>query len=169
MQNACEKYEEWGTGFVLLVVGLMTLWLILGVRLTYPAGVVWAGLFTLLFVSVFYSAFYLTCRHCYYYGKKCYLAVGLVVPYFFKKVEGPVAPWRATLWLVHLLLAIAFPLVFIFQDRSILWGVLVSIVYLAAPVTAMVVINRYSCPRCKHTECISNPDGKKHGVAVSAP
>jgi hypothetical protein len=161
MQEACEKYGEWGNGIVLLIVSLMVLWLVLGVWVTAPAGTFVAGLFAALCISVFYSAFYLTCRHCYYYGKKCYLAVGLVVPYFFKKVEGPVAPWRATVWLVHLLIAMAFPLVFIFREHTVARGVLYSIVYLAAPVTAMVVINRYSCPRCKHTECISNPDRKK--------
>ena len=168
MEEACEKYEEWGNGFVLMIVSLMVLWLVLGVRAISPAGVAYAGIFALLYLSVIYSAFYLTCRHCYYYGKKCYLAVGLVVPYFFKKVEGPVAPWRATLWLVHLLLVIAFPLVFVFREHSILRGVFISIVYLAPPVAAMVLINRYSCPRCKHTECISNPDRKKNGAAISA-
>lgn len=161
MQQSCEKYEEWGNGFVLMMASLMLLWLVLGVRVTAPAGTVYAGSFAALYLSVFYSAFYLTCRHCYYYGKKCYLAIGLVVPYSFKKVQGAVAPWRAILWLIHLLVAIAFPLVFVFREHSIILGLLVSIVYLSAPVTAMVVINRYSCPRCKHTECISNPDRKK--------
>jgi hypothetical protein len=167
MQETCETYEEWGNGFVLMVVSLMLLWLVLGVWVTAPVGFVYAGAFAVLYMSVSYSAFYLTCRHCYYYGKKCYLALGLVVPYFFNKVEGPVVPWRATLWLVHLLVVIGFPLVFIFREHSIVRGLLVSFVYLAAPVTAMVVITRYSCPRCKHTECISNPDRKK-ASAVSA-
>ena len=169
MEEGCAKYEEWTNGFVLMAVSLMVLWFVMGVWASSPAGAAYAGIFALLYLSVVYSAFYLTCRHCYYYGKKCYLAIGLVVPSFFKKVEGPVAPWRATLWLVHLLVAVAFPLVFIFQEHSILRAVFVSVSYLAAPVTAMVVINRYSCPRCKHTECISNPDRKKNGAAISAP
>ena len=161
MQEPCEKYEAWGNGFVLLVVSLMMLWLVLGVWFVSTASMAYAVVFAGLFVSIIFSALYLTCRHCYYYGKKCYLAVGLVVPYFFKKVEGPVAPWRATVWLVHMLIAIFFPLVFIFREHTIVQGVLYSIVYLGAPVTAMVVINRYSCPRCKQTDCISNPDRKK--------
>jgi len=168
MQETCEKYEEWGNGFVFMVVTLMLLWLVLGVWVSSPAGTIYAASFAALYVSVVYSAFYLTCRHCYYYGKRCYLAVGLVVPYFFKKVEGPVVPWRATLWFVHLLVAIAFPLIFIFREHSIFRGLLVSIVYLAAPVAAMVVINRYSCPRCKHTECISNPDRKNAAEASTS-
>ena len=90
MEEGCVKYEEWPNGFVLMIVSLMVLWLVMGVWASSPAGVAYAGVFALLYLSVFYSAFYLTCRHCYYYGKKCYLAVGLVVPYFFMKVEGPV-------------------------------------------------------------------------------
>jgi hypothetical protein len=167
MKQACEKVEEWGKGFVLLVVSLMLLWLVLGVWVTAAAGAFVAVLYVVLYISVLYSAFYLTCRHCYYYGKKCYLAVGLVVPYFFEKVEGPVAPWRATVWLVHLLIAMAFPLLFIFREHTILHGVFYSMVYLVAPVTAMVVVNRYSCPSCKHTECISSPD-RKRGTEVPA-
>jgi hypothetical protein len=166
MQQICEKYEEWGNGFVFMMASLMFLWVVLGVWVTAPAGTVYAGSFAALYLSVFCSAFYLTCRHCYYYGKKCYLAIGLVVPRFFKKVEGPVAPWRATLWLIHLLVAIAFPLVFVFREHSILRGLLFSIVYLAGPVTAMIVINRYSCPCCKHTACISNPD-RNRATAIS--
>jgi hypothetical protein len=161
MEQACEKYEEWGNGFVLLIVSLMLVWIVLGVGFMAAAGVGYAVLFAALCISVAFSAFYLTCRHCYYYGKKCYLAIGLVVPHFFAKVEGTVAPWRPTLWFVHLFVAIAFPLVFIFREASIVQGTLYSLVYLAAPLTAIFAINRYCCPRCKHTGCVSNPDRKK--------
>ncbi len=167
MEETCEKYEEWGNGFILLLISLMILWLILGVWFLSFSGTLYGVIFAALYISVAFSAFYLTCRHCYYYGKKCYLAVGLVVPYFFKKVEGPAAPWRATLWFVHMLVAIVFPLVFIFREHSIVQGILYSIVYLTAPITAIVLINRYSCPHCKHTGCISNPDRKK-ATAISA-
>jgi hypothetical protein len=161
MQEACEKYEAWGNGFVLLMVSLMILWLVLGIWFISYTSIPGALFFAGLFVSVVFSAFYLTCRHCYYYGKKCYLAVGLLVPYFFKKVEGPVAPWRATVWFVHMLIAIALPLLFIFGENSIFQGILYSVVYLAPPATAIVMVNRYSCPHCKQTACISNPDRNK--------
>lgn len=168
MQEACEKYEYWGNSFILLLVSLMILWLVLGVWLLSFSSILYSVIFAVLFISVALSAFYLTCRHCYYYGKKCYLAVGLVVPHFFKKVEGPVAPWRATLWFVHMLIAIAFPLVFIFQENSIPQAFLYSIVYLAAPIGAFVLVFRYSCPHCKHTSCVSNPDRNKSGATSTS-
>lgn len=168
MQEACEKYEEWGTGFVVLVTSLMILWLAAGVWILSLSSILTAAVFAALFTSVIFSAFYLTCRHCYYYGKKCYLAVGLVVPYFFKKVEGPVAPWRATLWMVHMIIAIAFPLVFIFRDHGVAEALSFTVVYLLPPIASIVIVNRYSCPRCKHTGCISNPDRNTAGSAVSS-
>jgi hypothetical protein len=166
MEEACEKVEEWGNGFVLLVTSLMILWLTAGLWVLSLSSVLVSVIFAGLFTSVLFSAFYLTCRHCYYYGKRCYLAVGLLVPYVFKKVEGPVSPWRATLWFVHIIIAIAFPLVFIFRDHAIAQAFLYSLAVLAPPVVFFVLLNRYSCPRCKHTGCVSNPERKTASSTV---
>ena len=162
MQDACEKYEEWGTGFVLLVTSLMILWLLVGVWVLSLSSILLAAIFAVLFASVLFSAFYLTCRHCYYYGKKCYLGVGLVVPFFFKKVEESASTSRATLWFAHLLVALAYPLLFIFWKNGLPESILYAAVYLAAPMTAIALVSRYSCPHCKQTSCLSNPDRKKH-------
>lgn len=168
MHEACEKYEEWGTGFILLLNSLMLLWLLAGVWVLSFSSILLSGVFAALFASVIFSAFYLTCRHCYYYGKKCYLAIGLVVPYFFEKVEGPPAPWRGTLWMVHTIIVIAFPVVFMFRDHAMAHAIAYSIACLVPPVTAMFLVSRYSCPRCKHTACISNPDrGKVETTATT--
>ncbi len=167
MAEKCEKYEEWGNGFVGLLASLMILWLVLGVWFLSWSGTLLSVVFAALFVSVLFSAFYLTCRHCYYYGKKCYLAVGLVVPYFFERVEGPVAPWRAAVWFVHMLIVIAFAPVFLFRGQPLPHAVLYSALVLAPPIAAVALVSRYSCPRCKHTGCISNPDRMKKATAAA--
>ena len=52
MQQACEKVEEWGNAFILLVLSLMLLWLVLGVWVTAPAGRIVAGLYVLAAVML---------------------------------------------------------------------------------------------------------------------
>ena len=161
MQPTCEKFEQWGNGFISLMLSLMVLWVVGGILLTRSSGALPPLIFAGLVLGTTFYAFHATCRYCYYYGKKCYLMIGLIVPYFYKKVDEPAPKSNMLLWVVTLLAAILYPIIVVFLEQNLVRSVLYSLTYLVAPVAALLLVSRYSCPHCKHTSCISNPDRKK--------
>ncbi|MBU0994934.1 MAG: hypothetical protein KJ737_20780 [Proteobacteria bacterium] len=158
MEKCREKYEAWGNGFVFLVVSLALLWVITGVLFLKSSGFLVTFIFTGLCSSTTYLSLYAICRHCYYYNKKCYLLLGFIVPYFFKKVESPPSSTRTNLWLASMLAAIIYPLIFIYRDHHLIPFLGYSVVYLFFPATVIYLVQKYSCPNCKYTSCHFNPD-----------
>lgn len=158
MRAENEKCEEWGYGFVFLLCSLLAVTLLLGFYFSYVSGVIAAAGFLLLSAANLYGAFYATCRHCCYYGKRCYLALGLIVPHFFKKVEKPSTDLKMGLWMVLFVANILYPLIFIYLENRLPAFVAYSLGYLVPPVLAVVLVNRFGCPRCKNIHCLGNPD-----------
>ena len=158
MRADVEKLEEWRHEFVLLICSLLLVTVCLGFYFSYLSGVIAAMGFILLSAANISGAFYATCRHCCYYGKRCYLALGLVVPYFFKRVQEPSTDLKMGLWMVLFMVNILYPLIFVYRENSFPAFVVHSLAYLVPPVLAVVLVNRFSCPRCKNTYCMSNPD-----------
>jgi hypothetical protein len=161
MRAESEKYEEWGYGFVLLICSLLLVTLCLGFYFSYVSGMIAAMGFLLLSAANTYGAFYATCRHCCYYGRRCYLALGLIVPYFFKKVEEPASDLKMGLWMAVFMVNILYPLIFVYRENPLVAFVVYSWAYLVPPVLAVVLVNRFSCPKCKNIYCLSNPDKVK--------
>jgi len=164
MRTEIEKYEEWGNGFVLLICSLLLVTLSWGFYFCYVYGMIAAMGFLLLSITNVYGAFYATCRHCCYYGKRCYLALGLIVPYFFKKAEETSSDLKMGLWMVLFVVNILYPLVFIYIEKPFLSFIVYSLAYLFPPVLAVVLVNRFSCPKCKNIDCLSNPDRAREPV-----
>lgn len=161
MRTESEKYEEWGYGFVFLICSLLLVTLSWGFYFSCVSGMI-AGIgFLLLSMANLFVAFYATCRHCCYYGKRCYLALGLIVPYFFKKAEEPSTDLKMGLWMVLFVVNILYPLIFVYKENPFPTFVLYSLGYLVPPVLAVVLVNRLSCPKCKNIYCASNPDRVK--------
>jgi hypothetical protein len=158
MGTQIEKYDEWGYGFVLLVCSLLLVTLSWGFYFCHVSGMTPAIGFLLLCIANVYGAFYATCRHCCYYGKRCYLALGLIVPYFFKKAEEPSTDLKMGLWMVLFVVNILYPLIFVYRENPFLAFVMYSLAYLFPPVLLVVLVNRFSCPKCKNIHCLGNPD-----------
>ncbi len=156
--GSCKKCEEWGIGFVFLIVSCCTLWVMIGLKFTFMSGVLPTVGFIGLFLISVYSAFWGTCRYCYYYGKRCYCTMGLFVPFFFKKVDTPGPKSYALIWDAIFVITIIYPLIFIFKQYSLGNFLFYSVLYLVSPVTAITLVSKYGCPYCKHTSCQFNPD-----------
>lgn len=163
MSTEIEKVEEWGYGFVLLICSLLLVTLILGFYFSYVSGVLAAMGFILLSAANIYAAFYATCRHCCYYGKRCYLALGLIVPYFFKREQEPGTDLKMGLWMGLFVVNMLYPLIFLYKENPFGTFAVHSLAYLVPPVTAAVLVIRFGCPRCKNVDCPSNPDRRKKG------
>jgi hypothetical protein len=158
MPTEIEKYEEWGYGFVFLICSLLLVTFVFGFYFSYVSGMIAAVGFLLLSAANIYGAFYATCRHCCYYGRRCYLALGLIVPYFFKRVEEPSTDLKMGLWMALFLVNMIYPLIFVYKENPFPTCVVYSLGYLVPPVLAVVLVNRFSCPKCKNIYCLSNPD-----------
>ena len=158
MRAEIEKYEEWGYGFIFLICSLLSVTLLFGFYFSYVSSLIAAMGFLLLSAANIYGAFYATCRHCCYYGKRCYLALGLIVPYFFRKEEEPSTDLKIGLWMALFAVNILYPLIFIYKRNPFLTFIVYSLAYLVPPVLAVVLVNRFSCPNCKNIYCPSNPD-----------
>lgn len=154
----CEKCEEWSIGFVILICSLLIVTLIWGLYISFASGSIAAIAFILLSIANLLSAFYSTCRHCYYYGKRCYLGFGLLVPFVFEKVNEPINKLKETVWMLIFIFNILYPLIFLFKQNPFPVFIIHSLLYLICPVLAMVLVSIYSCPRCKNTGCVMNPD-----------
>lgn len=156
--NGCEKYDEWPLSFVSLIVGLVSVFVILGSWFTFESGGLPLVLFLLIGVFNFGFACYATCRHCYYYGKRCYLAVGLIIPYITKKAEEPSTALKMGAWSVVLMAHLVFPAIVIYFANSFPMFLGKALMVLAPGLMAVFLIHKYSCPRCKNTHCLGNPD-----------
>lgn len=164
MRCETEKYEEWGYGFVFLICSLLLVTMVLGFHFSLVSGLIAAMGFLLLSAANLYGAFYATCRHCCYYGKRCYMGLGLIVPTFLKKVEEPSSDLKMGLWMALFVVNILYPLIFIYRENPFRTFAVYSIAYLVPPVVAVVLVNRFSCPRCKNVYCLGNPDRTKQIV-----
>ncbi len=118
MPTEIEKVAEWGYGFVLLICSLLLVTLILGFYFSYVSGLLAAMGFILLSAANIYAAFYATCRHCCYYGKRCYLALCLIVPYFFERAQEPGTDLKAELSMGLFVVNIIYPLIFLYQENA---------------------------------------------------
>ncbi|MBU1171210.1 MAG: hypothetical protein KKD44_16750 [Proteobacteria bacterium] len=156
----CEKYEEWPLSFVSLIVALVSGFVILGAYYTFETGVLPLVLFLLIGLLNFAFACYATCRHCYYYGKRCYLAVGLVVPFITEKVEEPSTALKMRAWVIILIVHLVFPAIVIYFANSFPVFLGKALIVLAPGASALFLIHEYSCPRCKNTNCIGNSNRK---------
>ncbi|MEW6440574.1 MAG: hypothetical protein AB1640_06500 [bacterium] len=86
------------------------------------------------------------------------MALGLVVPYFFKKVEEPSTDLKMGLWMAVFVVNMLYPLIFIYKENPLLTSVVFSIAYLIPLVAGVVLVVRFSCPRCKNIHCLGNPE-----------
>jgi len=162
MQVEAAKYEEWSYGFVFLVCSLLSVTLFLGFYLSYVSSMIAAMGFFLLSAANLYGAFYATCRHCCYYGKRCYMALGVIVPHFFKNVEERTTDLKMGLWMALFVVNILYPVVFVCRENPFLTSIVYSVAYLIPPVMGVVLVTRFSCPKCKNIYCVSNPDRERH-------
>jgi hypothetical protein len=155
---SCEKCEEWGIGFRFLVILACTLWILIGSMLIFKSGVLTVAGFIGLFLMSIFALLLIACRHCYYYGKRCYATLGLIVPFFFKKSDEPPPkiPWDGVIILTTML----YPLIFIFKLYSFPISLLFSLSYLISPIALIILVFKFACPRCKHKLCPYYPDKK---------
>ena len=154
MHEQCEKYEEWSNGYIALMLSLVAAWLVTGLWVISTYSVLHTILYGIVFMATNFITPYAFCRRCYYYGKKCYLLGGLLVPRLFDKVEEPVPPLGMAMETIHIFIKMGYPLYFIFMHNNLIQ----FIIFLIAPVTMGVLIYRHSCPHCKQTSCRLNPD-----------
>jgi hypothetical protein len=161
MRCETEKREEWGYWFVFSICSLLLVTMVLGFHFSLVSGMIAAMGFLLLSAANLYGAFCATCRHCCYYGKRCYMALGLIVPYLFKKVEEPATDLKMGLWMALFVVNILYPLIFIYKENPFFTSFVYSVTYLIPPVVGVVLVTRFSCPRCKNIYCLSNPDRTK--------
>ena len=157
-KNNCEKCEEWPVGFVIIVCSLLSITILWGLHISYTYSLIAALGFMALSIANLFAAFYTTCRHCYYYGKRCYLALGLLVPFFFQKTTEPINIYKEGAWGIIFFLNILYPVVLLFKMNSF-WGFIwQAIAYLTFPLIGLFLVHRYSCPKCRNVGCIMNPD-----------
>ena len=157
----CVKYEEWGNGFISLMVFLAALWLVTGAWFTSPSGVVPTFIYILLYLGWLIAGFFTICPHCYYYGKKCYYGVGPLIPVFMKKSKKSTPISAFIIWGAFFPLVLFYPIFFIARYHALMQTCLQSIGYLAVPLVIMGLILKFCCPHCKEKYCLFNPDRNK--------
>lgn len=155
------KYEQWSISFVCLICSLIGGTFLWGGIISYQSGIlVFLGFIAFILLNL-YMAFYTVCRHCCYYGKRCYTALGLLVPFFFKRVFRPGSVFKEGLWLSLFVLNILYPLVFLFLQNQLSGRtVFHAAAYLISPAVVVLLVGRFACPKCRNKKCAVNPDRK---------
>jgi hypothetical protein len=157
-----KKCEEWSKSFTFMICSLFSVTYIFGAFLIYPAGSLALLCFLAIIAANFILAFYTTCRHCYYYGKRCYLGFGVLAPLFYKKKDEPANKYKEGFWMFVFFLTIAYPLFFWFGGHPLTFNsIVIALLYILFPITGVILIGKLCCPKCKNVNCIVNPEKSK--------
>lgn len=134
----------------------LIVWICFGIFTLYVHNNLLPYIYGIFSVSVIIAHAYLYCTRCKYYGKNCYVSVGLLSRNLFKgRKIGPLDPDDsicASLWI----LVAMFPIPFLLYYQD--WFLIV--IYLAVVIGWFFQHGQTACPKCENTWCTLNPNRK---------
>jgi len=153
-----EVYEQFPWPLVLLCVAVNILIYAIGAYLIAPLGIIIVALYLLYCLWMEIRVSIMSCRDCYYYGKRCAFGRGKICSLFFKKGSPERFKKKKISWinLVPDLLVSLIPLAIggFYLVQSFSWlrlSFILVLVMIAFPVTGFVR-SSISCKFCKQKE-----------------